>query len=48
MAAENIAYRLIREPVTQVGHGAHDPVIVCPWRIDIVASFERNVAMLHW
>jgi hypothetical protein len=26
MAAENIAYRLIREPETQVGHGAHDPV----------------------
>ena len=20
----------------------------CPWRIDIVASFERNVTMLHW
>ena len=30
MAAENIAYRLIREPVTQVGHGAHDPVIAPP------------------
>ena len=27
MAAENIAHRLIREPVTQVGHGADDPVI---------------------
>ena len=24
MAAENIAHRLIREPETQVGHGAHD------------------------
>src|SRR5664279_1239084 len=30
MAAENIAYRLIREPETQVGHGAHDPVIAPP------------------
>jgi hypothetical protein len=20
----------------------------CPWRIDIVASFEPNVTMLHW
>src|SRR5260370_5100292 len=20
----------------------------CPWRIDIVSSFERNVTMLHW
>jgi hypothetical protein len=20
----------------------------CPWRIDIVASFERNVTMLRW
>ena len=20
----------------------------CPWRIDIVASFERHVTMLHW
>jgi hypothetical protein len=27
MAAENIAHRLIREPETQVGHGAHDPVL---------------------
>jgi hypothetical protein len=24
MAAENIAHRLIREPETQVGHGAHE------------------------
>ena len=23
MAAENIAHRLIREPETQIGHGAH-------------------------
>src|SRR5271165_2496403 len=30
MAAENIAHRLIREPETQVGHGAHDPVIAPP------------------
>src|ERR1035441_10813510 len=30
MAAQNIAYRLIREPQTQVGHGAHDPVIAPP------------------
>jgi hypothetical protein len=30
MAAENIAHRLIREPDTQVGHGAHDPVIAPP------------------
>ena len=30
MAAENIAHRLIREPETQVGHGAHDPVISPP------------------
>jgi len=20
----------------------------CPWRIDIVGGFERNVTMLHW
>src|SRR5207249_12235863 len=25
MAAENIAHGLIREPVTKVGHGTHDP-----------------------
>src|SRR5271169_4655337 len=30
MAAKNIAHRLIREPQTQVGHGAHDPVISPP------------------
>jgi hypothetical protein len=30
MAAENIAHRLIREPVTQLGHGAYDPVISPP------------------
>jgi len=30
MAAENIAHRLIRELETQVGHGAHDPVIAPP------------------
>jgi len=30
MAAENIAHRLIREPVTQVGHGAHNPAIAPP------------------
>ena len=30
MAAKNIAHGLIREPVTQVGHGAHDPVIAPP------------------
>jgi hypothetical protein len=30
MAAEIIAHRLIREPETQVGHGAHDPVIAPP------------------
>jgi len=30
MAVENIAHRLIREPETQVGHGAHDPVIAPP------------------
>src|SRR5260370_36313276 len=30
MAAENIAHRLIREPETQVCHGAHDPVIAPP------------------
>jgi hypothetical protein len=23
-------------------------LIACPWRIDIVASFERHVTMLHW
>jgi hypothetical protein len=30
MATENIAHRLIRELVTQVGDGAHDPVIAPP------------------
>ena len=30
MAVEDITHRLIREPVTQVGHGAHDPVIAPP------------------
>jgi hypothetical protein len=30
MAAENVAHRLIRELETQVGHGAHDPVIAPP------------------
>ena len=28
--AENVAHRLIRELETQVGHGAHDPVIAPP------------------
>jgi len=30
MPTENVAHRLIREPVTQVGHGTHDPVIAPP------------------
>ena len=30
MPTENVAHRLIREPETQVGHGAHDPVIAPP------------------
>ena len=30
MAAENVAHCLIRQPETQVGHGAHDPVIAPP------------------
>jgi hypothetical protein len=30
MPTENVAHRLILEPETQVGHGAHDPVIAPP------------------
>ena len=30
MPTENVSHRLIREPVTQVGHGTHDPVIAPP------------------
>ena len=26
----------------------HHVSVACPWRIDIVASFERNVTMFHW
>jgi hypothetical protein len=32
---------------TMVGHGAHDPVIACPWRIDTVGKFSTNVTLLH-
>src|SRR5260370_16498366 len=30
MPTENVPHRLIREPVTQVGHGTHDPFIAPP------------------
>jgi hypothetical protein len=44
MAAENIARRLIREPETQVGHGAHDPVIAPPGFSFAIRTTNRSVS----
>ena len=44
MAAENIAHRLIREPVTQVGHGAHNPVIAHPGFCFAIRTTNRSVS----
>jgi hypothetical protein len=35
-------------PNGQVGTAYSMTLVACAWRIVIVASFERNVTMLHW